>query len=121
MAKIETHKMKSKRLCSKLSHLMKKSPTIVSGSSPKKCMVIQGGVIHVQISSTQTSDGGYDITLKKVASRKENTQRVFVAGGAEVDRLVALANANAPVAYKEIVVHRNKLKSLKNYLFSNKT
>jgi hypothetical protein len=40
------------------------------------------------------TDGGYDITLRKVSGNTKGSHGLFVAGGSEVDRLVANANAN---------------------------
>jgi hypothetical protein len=96
MAAIENHQNKNKKQFSKWSHLAKKGYTYVSRSSSGKPLVVLGGVIHVQIRSTRKADGGYHINLKKVTSRTKNSHGVFVAGGSEIDRLVASANANVP-------------------------
>lgn len=115
MAIIESHQ--SKKVRPKINHLNKKGFSVSSRPSSGKRVVFKGGVVHVQIHSTRTADGGYDINLKKVASRAKNTHGVFVAGGTEVDRLVASANACIPLPSANVVAPKKKRGSLKEYFF----
>ena len=120
MAIIESHQSKNRKVCPKVTRLAKKGYSVSSRPTSEKHVVFMGGVVHVQIRSTRTADGGYDINLKKVASRTKNTHGVFVAGGTEVDRLVASANASVPLPSSNVIVHKKKLASLKDYFFHRK-
>ena len=120
MAAIENHLNKYRKQLSKLNGLAKKGHIGTSHTSSRKPIVVLGGVVHVQIRSTQNEDGGYHINLKKVTSRAKNSHGVFVAGGSEVDRLVAAANENVPS--QDLCVDRRKRKvtSLKGLFIHRK-
>lgn len=120
MAIIESHQGKNKKVCTKVTRLTKKGYPAISHSSTEKRVHFVGGVVHVQIRSTRTADGGYDINLKKCANRSAKTHGVFVAGGSEVDRMVASANASVSIPSAGVIVHKKKLASLKEYFFHRK-
>ena len=120
MAAIDNHLNKNKKQFSKWSRLAKKGYTDASCSSSGKPMIVLGGVIHVQIRSTRKADGGYHINLKKVTSRTKNSQGVFVAGGSEIDRLVASANASVPSLTSCISGSKKKSTLFKKYFMYRK-
>ncbi len=120
MAIIESHLSKNKKQCSKMNRLAKKGYTVISRPSSSKPIIVLGGVVHVQIRSTRKADGGYDLNLKKVASHTKNSHGVFVAGGSEVDKLVASANASVSLHPSCAVEQKRKLSSLKEYFIHRK-
>ena len=120
MAINESHLSKNKKQCSKMNRLANKKHIVASHLSSGKPIIVLGGVVHVQIRSTRKADGGYDLNLKKVASRTKNSYGVFVAGGTEVDKLVASANASVSLHPSCVVEQKRKLSSLKEYFIHRK-
>lgn len=93
MASFEAKANKRKKQ-NKLFRLAKKGYITVVRPSSKQDTAFKGGLVRVRIHSTRKPDGGYDISLKKMPDNSKDTYGLFVAGGPEVDRLVASANAS---------------------------
>lgn len=116
MAANEFHFNKRKKLCGKMNRLTLKDSTVVTRPPTDKPMIVLGGVVHVQIKSTRKADGGYALKFKKVTPNTKNSHGVFVAGGSEIDRLVASANASAPTNMTGVPVPQRKFTSFKDYI-----
>lgn len=53
---------------------------------------VYGGVIEVKIKRLPNSKGTQTLSLGKVAHKSKGTCGLFVAGGAQIDKMVASAN-----------------------------
>jgi hypothetical protein len=116
MAKNEYHLGKKGKVGKSLTRQTKIKDLVEdSRLSTGKCSVFKGGVVQVQIHRTRMVDGEYGIKFKKVSPMTKNSYGLFVAGGSEVDRIVASANASLSLPKSRSVIRKRGLSALSNF------
>ena len=115
MKRIATH-LKNRKTKNGISQLKSKTRAVSSDTSKHKT-VISGGLMHVEINRSQITGGS--VHFMRASSKKNNSQGVFVAGGDEIDRLVASANEKIYSFTTKPILKKKKFSVLKD-IFQHK-
>ena len=112
MKKIGIHLKREK---SKTGKTFSKSKSMaVSYSNVSKHRIISsGGLTHIEICRSHMT--GNSIKFMRASSKKENTYGIFIAGGDEIDQLVASANEKIYLITPKPVVKKKLLVVLRDF------